>query len=232
VEIPGTVVPVLAELDGVEPENVPGLLVEPGTVPAVVGVTEPEVVSVGRAVAEVVGVVVVEKLVLPPLPDKPEEDLEELLPPRPEPDKPDPPADGVEVVEKPLLPLLLPLLPVNPEEPELPPKPAPDEPELPPRPEPEEPDPPAAGVEVVEKPLLPLLPPLLADNPDDPELLPRPVPEEAEGVELDEVLLPPLAVDPELREPLPWPPLSEPEDPGWPPPKVFDEPDPADEVLE
>ena len=103
-EIAGTVVPVLAEPDGVDPENVPGPVVEPGFVPAVVvGVTELEVVSVGRAVVEVEGVEVVEKLLLPLLPDKPE-DPEELLPPSPEPDEPDPPAEGVEVVEKLLAP--------------------------------------------------------------------------------------------------------------------------------
>ena len=81
---------------------------------------------------------------------------------------------------------------------------------------------------MLEKLLLPLPP----DNPDDPELLPRPVPEEAEGVELDEPLLPPLAPEPGLRDPLPWPPLSELDDPAGPPLTVFAEPEPADGLLE
>ena len=68
-EIAGTVVPVLAEPDGVDPENVPGPVVEPGFVPTVVvGVTELELVSVGRAVVEVEGVEVVEKLLAPASP--------------------------------------------------------------------------------------------------------------------------------------------------------------------
>ena len=135
------------------------------------------------------------------------------------------------MVEKPLLPLLVPDRPEDPEE-LLPPRPEPEELDPVPRPPPDKPEPPAEGVDVLEKLLFPLVPSLLADKPEDPELLPRPVPEEAEGVELDETLLPPLAPEPGLREPLPWPPLSELDGPAGPPPTVFAGPEPADGLLE
>jgi hypothetical protein len=181
----GTVEPVLAELDGGEPENVPGLVVELGPVLApVVGISELEDGSLGRVVGDVDGVEVEEKPLPPPLradnPDDPD-DPEELLP-RPAPDEPGAPVDGDEVEVKLLLPL-----PDNPEEPE----------ELRPRPPPGEAD----GEEVEVKLLLPLAP----DNPEEPEeLLPRPAPDEPDepddglepdGVELGEKLLLPLAPD-------------------------------------
>ena len=116
-EAGGTVGPAPAELGDDEPEN-PEPVVEVGLVPATVGVTDAGLASLGRVVAEVEGVEVGEKLLVPLPPDKPD-DREELLPPRlapeePEaPDVPEAPDDGLEVGEK----LLVPPPPDKPDDP-------------------------------------------------------------------------------------------------------------------